>query len=78
MYSTFEYLLSPLYVFQSPVYFISDSEMKTLELLEYQVELDVILDQRKKLDDAYERHNQWFEEREYAIKKILRHFLHQL
>ena len=72
MYSTFEYLLSPRYVFQSPVYVISDSEMKTLELQEHQVELDSILDQRKRLDEAYERQRQWFEEREYVIKKEIK------
>ena len=55
MYSTFEYLLSPRYVCRSPVYVISDSEMKTLELQEHQVELDSILDQRKRLDEDYER-----------------------
>ena len=72
MYSTFKYLLSPRYVFQSPVYVISDSEMRTLELEEYQLELDAILDQRKRLDEAYERQNQWFAERECAIKKEIR------
>ena len=72
MYSTFEYLLSPRYVFQSSVYVISDSEMKTLELQENQVELDSILDQRKRLDEAYERQNQWFAECECAIKKEIK------
>ncbi len=72
MYSTFEYLFSPRYVFQSPVYVISDSEMKTLELQEYQLELDAILDQRKRLYEAYERQNQWFAERECAIKKEIK------
>ena len=74
MYSTFEYLLSPRYVFQSPVYVISDSEMKTLELQEYQLELDAILDQRKRLDEAYERQNQWVAEREFSIKKEIKAF----
>ena len=72
MYSTFEYLLSPRYVFQSPVYVISDSEMKTLELQEHQVELDSILDQRKRLDEAYERQSQWLEERECVIKNEIK------
>ena len=72
MYSTFEYLFSPRYVFQSPVYVMSDSEMKTLKLQEYQLELDAILDQRKRLDEAYERQNQWFAERECAIKKEIK------
>ncbi len=72
MYSTFEYLLSPRYVCRSPVYVISDSEMKTLELQENQVELDSILDQRKRLDEAYERQSQWLEERECAIKKEIK------
>ena len=57
-------------MFQSPVYVISDSEMKTLELQEYQLELDAILDQRKRLDEAYERQNECFAERECAIKEI--------
>ena len=69
MYSKFEYLLSPRYVFQGPVYVISDNEMKTLELKEHQVELDSILAQRKRLDEAYERQRQCLEEREYDIKK---------
>ena len=72
MYSTFEYLLSPRYVFQSPVYVISDREMKKLELQEYRLELDAILDQRKRLDEAYERQNQWFAERERVIKKEIK------
>ena len=42
-------------MFQSPVYVISDREMKTLEPQEHQVELDSILDQRKMLDEAYVR-----------------------
>ena len=46
--------------------------MKTLELQENQVELDSILDQRKRLDEAYERQSQWLEERECAIKKEIK------
>ena len=46
--------------------------MKTLELQEYQVELDSTLDQRKRLDEAYERQSQWLEERECAIKKEIK------
>ena len=69
MYPTLEYLLSPRYTFYHPVYVISDSEMKNLELQEHQVELDSILDQRKRLDEAYERQTQWLEERECVIKK---------
>merc|ERR1712138_204532 len=63
---------SSRYVCRSPVYFMSDSEMKTLELQEHQVELDSILDQRKRLDEAYERQSQWLEEREYAIKNEIK------
>jgi len=70
--SLFKNLLSSRYVVQSPVYVISDSEMKTLELQEHQVELDSILDQRKRLDEAYERQSQWLEERECAIKKEIK------
>ena len=72
MYSTFKYLLSPRYEFHSPVCVISDSEMKMLELHVHQLELDAILDQRKRLDEAYERQNQWFAERECAIKKEIK------
>merc|ERR1712164_160965 len=70
--SLFENLLSSRYARRSPVYVISDSEMKTLELQEHQVELDSILDQRKRLDEAYERQSQWLEERECAIKKEIK------
>jgi len=70
--SLFENLLSSRYVCRSPVYVISDSEMKTLELQEHQVELDSILDQRKRLDEAYDRQSQWLEERECAIKKEIK------
>ena len=72
MYPTLEYLLSPRYTFYHPVYVISDSEMKNLELQEHQVELDSILDQRKRLDEAYERQSQWLEERECAIKNEIK------
>ena len=70
--SLFKNLLSSRYVVQSPVFVISDSEMKTLEFQEHQVELDSILDQRKRLDEAYERQSQWLEERECAIKKEIK------
>jgi len=46
--------------------------MKTLELQEYQLELNAILDQKKNLDEAYERQKQWFAERECAIKKEIK------
>ncbi len=55
MYLTLNYLRLPRYMFHNPIYFISDSEMKQLELQEQQAELDSILDQRKRLDAAYER-----------------------
>ncbi len=70
--SLFKNILSSHYVFRSPVYFIFDSEMKTLEVQEYQVELYSMLDQKKSLDEAYERQRQWIEEREHAIKKELK------
>ena len=49
-----------------------DSELMTIEFQEYQSALDAILDQRKRLDEAYERQNQWFAERECAIKKEIK------
>ena len=59
-------------MFHSPVYVISDSDMRTLELQEYQLELNAILDQRKRLDKDYSRQNQRFAERECAIKKEIK------
>ena len=72
MYSTLEYFISPCYNVHRSVYVISDSEMKKLELQDNQVELDSILDQRKRLDEAYERQSKWLEERECAIKKEIK------
>ena len=72
MYSTFKYLLLPRYVLQSFVYVIFDSERKTRKLQVYQVELDAILDQRKRLDEAYDHQKLWFAEREYVIKKEIK------
>ena len=72
MYSTLDYLLSPRYIAHSPVYVISDSEMKQLELQEYQIELDSILDQRKRLDESYERQRKWLQERECTIQKDIK------
>ena len=46
--------------------------MKTLELQEYQQEFNAILDQKKRLDEAYECQNQWFAEHECAIKKEIK------
>ena len=46
--------------------------MKTLEIQEYQLELNTILDQRQRLDEAHVRQNQWFAERECAIKKEIK------
>ena len=59
-------------MFQSPANTISNSEMKTLELQEYQLELDATLNQRKRFDEADELQKQWFAERECAIKKEIK------
>ncbi len=69
MYSTLEYFKSPCYNIHRSVYVISDTEMKKLELQDHQVELDSILDHRKRLDDAYERQSKWLEEREFSVIK---------
>ena len=72
MYSTLEYFISPCYKVHRSVYVISDSEMKKLELQDNKVELDYILDQRKRLDEDYEHQSKWLEERESAIKKEIK------
>tara|TARA_Y100001968_G_scaffold333339_1_gene395584 strand:+ start:4920 stop:5237 length:318 start_codon:yes stop_codon:yes gene_type:complete len=69
MYSTLEYLLSPRSTFNSRVYVISDSQMQQLELDEYQTELASILDQRKRLETAYQGQVKWLQEREALIRK---------
>ena len=57
-----------------PVYVISDSEMRELQSKQNQEELDVIINQKKKLDEAYKAQLKHLEERETELKKELRSF----
>jgi len=70
MYSMFDLLFeTPSY---SPVYVISDSEMKELKKNQYQEELDEITAQKAKLESAFKAQLKHLEEREKEIKKELK------
>ena len=70
MYSIFDLL------FETPssrsVYVISDTEMKELKKNQHQEELDVITNQRKRLEDAFKSQLKHLEEREKEIKNELK------
>ena len=55
-----------------PVYVISDSKMRQLEIQEHQAELDSILDQRKRLDESYNRQSECLKERECVINNEIK------
>ena len=70
MYSMFDLLFdAPSY---RPVYVISDSEMKELQRTQHQDELNVIINQKKKLEEAYKAQLKHLEEREKELKKELK------
>ena len=70
MYSMFDLLFdAPSY---RPVYVISDSEMKELKKTQTQDELNVIINQKKKLEKAYKAQLKHLEEREKELKKELK------
>ena len=56
---------TPLY---RPVYVISDSEMKELQRTQKQEELDGIINQKKRLEEAYKNQVKHLEEREKELK----------
>jgi len=55
-----------------PVYVISDSEMKDLQRTQNQDELNGIIKQKKKLEEAYKAQLKHLEEREKELKKELK------
>ena len=70
MYSMFDLLFeTPSY---SPVYVISDSEMKELKKNQHQEELDEITKQKVRLEDAFKAQLKHLEEREKEVKKELK------
>ena len=70
MYSMFDLLFdAPSY---RPVYVISDSEMKELKKTQTQDELNGIINQKKKLEEAYNAQLKHLVEREKELKKELK------
>ena len=57
------------------VYVISDSEMKDLQRTQNQEELDVIINQKKRLEEAYKAQLKHLEEREKELKNELKSIL---
>mgnify|MGYP001422796436 CR=1 FL=1 len=55
-----------------PVYVISDSEMKELQRVQNQDELEEIRHQKKKLQEAYKAQVKHLEEREKELKTELK------
>ena len=56
----------------SPVYVISDSEMKELQRTQNQEELDGIISQKKSLGEAYKSQLKHLDEREKVLKNELK------
>ena len=70
MYSMFDLLFdTPAY---SPVYIISDSKMKELQRTQNQEELDGIINQKKRLVEAYKAQLKHLDEREKVLKNELK------
>ena len=70
MYSMFDLFFdTPAY---SPVYVISDSEMKELQRTKNQEELNEIIHQKKRLEEAYKAQVKHLEEREKELKNELK------
>ena len=70
MYSIFDLFFdTPSY---RPVYVISDSEMRELQRTQNQQELDGIINQKKRLEEAYKDQVKHLEEREKELKNELK------
>jgi len=70
MHSMFDLFFdTPAY---SPVYVISDSEMKELQRTQNQEELDGIINQKKRLGEAYKAQLKHIDEREKVLKNELK------
>ena len=62
---------TPIY---RPVYVISDSEMKELQRTQNQEELDGIINQKKRLGEAYKAQLKHLDEKEKALKNELQSY----
>jgi dsDNA-specific endonuclease/ATPase MutS2 len=71
MYSVVRFSLDPS-LYRRPFFVISDSEMARLKVRQYQEELDSVVDQRKRLEDAYDKQRHHLLEREKSIKSELK------
>ena len=72
MYSMFDLFFdTPLC---RPVYVISDSEMKELQRTQSQEELDGIINQKKRLEDAYKAQVKHLDDREKELRNELKSF----
>ena len=70
MYSIFDSLFDlPSY---RTLYVISDSEIKELQHIQYKDDLEEILDQKKKLEEAYNRQVEYLKNREKDLKSKLK------
>ena len=70
MYSMFDLFFdTPSY---RPVYVISDSEMRELQRTQNQEELNDIINQKKKLEEAYKAQVKHIEEREKELNNELK------
>ncbi len=70
MYSMFDLFFdSPSY---TPVYVISDSEMKELKKTQHKEELNEIENQKKRLEEAYKAQVKHLEERQKELKLELK------
>ncbi len=70
MYSMFDLLFET--TSYSPLYVISDSEMKELKKNQHQEELDEITKQKVRLQNAFKAQLKHLEEREKEVKKELK------
>tara|TARA_Y100000589_G_scaffold48120_1_gene40240 strand:+ start:812 stop:1069 length:258 start_codon:yes stop_codon:yes gene_type:complete len=55
-----------------PVYVISDSEMKELQRVQNQEELNELINQKKRLGESYKAQVKYIEEREKELKNELK------
>ena len=72
MYSMFDLFFDTLTY--SPVYVISDSEMRELKRTQNQEELDGIINQKKRLEEAYKSQIKHLQNREEDLKTRLKSF----
>ena len=70
MYSVTRFSLTPS--FYRPIYVISDSEMAQLKIQQHQEKLDSVVEQRKRLEDSYQKQRTYLFEQENSIKSELK------